>query len=341
VGADLVEDIERCYAQGWTDGLPVVPPYASLVAAMCEAMGWEPAACVGRLEQLDVEVRAEQLAAAAVMAGCKTDYARVLRALSEALFDPRFNLSGVAVTTGGVGVLAIVSGPIVEELGFHHGSNAFGCAARPNATVGRFANLVMRLCGSAGGLLEEFGTIGHPGRLSYLVAEHPRTAWGPYHTQHAVDSAESAVTIVSAEGPNSVNNHYGETGAKILETIADCIRHYGSTNFFYRRGGYVVMIAPEHMSLVSAEFSRAEARDYLYRHAVRETDELVRIGRIPQHPSRPEGVEPGKPRSPVSAPELITFVESGGESGKFSAVVPCWVSNRAVVRVIESESRPR
>jgi len=336
--ADLVEDIEKCYEQGWTDGLPVVPPYGSLVARMCEAMGWDSLTCVGRLEQLEVEVRAEQLAAAAVMAGCKPEYGRVLRALSEALFDPRFNISGVAVTTGGVGVLVIISGPIVDELGFHHGSNAFGCAERPNATIGRFANMVMRFCGNAGGLLEEFGTIGHPGRLSYLIAEHPRTVWGPYHTQYGVDSTESAVTIVSAEGPNSVNNHYGDTGEKILETIADCISHYGSTNFFYRRGGYVVMIAPEHMSLVSAEFSRGEARAYLYQRAVRETDELVRIGRIPKHPRVRKGVVPGKPRSPVNAPELFSFVESGGGSGKFSAVVPCWVSNRPAVRVIESGS---
>jgi hypothetical protein len=29
--------IELCYANGWTDGLPVVPPTAERIAAMLEA----------------------------------------------------------------------------------------------------------------------------------------------------------------------------------------------------------------------------------------------------------------------------------------------------------------
>ena len=31
MGLDVYNDIERCMAGGWSDGLPVIPPYGSLV----------------------------------------------------------------------------------------------------------------------------------------------------------------------------------------------------------------------------------------------------------------------------------------------------------------------
>lgn len=37
----LADDIEVCMERGWTDGLPVVPPYGTLVERMLQAMSWE------------------------------------------------------------------------------------------------------------------------------------------------------------------------------------------------------------------------------------------------------------------------------------------------------------
>src|SRR5262249_33303837 len=151
-------------------------------------------------------------ASLAVMAGCLPAHARVLRPLAELLLAPTFGLRGVATTTGGVGVLVVVSGPVVNELGFHTGANALGTPVRVNAAIGRFARLARHIWGRAGGLLDEFGTMGPPGRLSYLVAEAPGGAWPPFHTQLGFGAGESCVAIMAAEGPNSVNNHYAETG---------------------------------------------------------------------------------------------------------------------------------
>jgi hypothetical protein len=336
----LADDIERCFDDGWTDGLPVVPPYETLVNRMLAALGWSGADVIGEIKELGVEVRAEQVAAAAVMAGCKTDYGPLLRPLAEALLVPEFNLNGLAVTTGGAGVLVVVSGPVVRELGFAHEANALGATARANATVGRFAAMMRHFCGSLGGALQELGTIGHPGRLGFCVAEHPTTVWAPFHTQLGLEPPGSAVTILATEAPISVNNHYGDSGAKILETIADSIAQYGATSHYWRgfgnprRAGCVVVLAPEHMALVAKSFTRGEARRFLFEHSVRPTDELVRLGRIPRDP-RPElRVEPGAPRGPLGLEEQLTFIESGCPGGKFSAVVPCWVGNYTVSRRI-------
>jgi hypothetical protein len=195
-------------------------------------------------------------------------------------------------------------------------------------------------CGRVGGVLEEFGTIGHPGRLSFCVAEQPATVWAPFHTQLGLQPSDSAVTIMASEGPNSVNNHYADSGAKVLETIADSIAHYGSTNFYWRgfghprRSGYLVVLAPEHMTLIAKDFTREAARRFLFERSVRSTDELVRIGRIPRE-TRPEfRVEPGAPRGPLGLEEQLTFVESGCPGGKFSAVIPGWVGNYTISRKV-------
>lgn len=331
------EDIERCFDGGWSDGLPVVPPYARLVDPMVERMGWTPQQVVRSIESLGIDVRAEQLGAAAVMAGCKLAYAPVLRALADALLDPVFNLSGVEVTTGGASTLVIVSGPIVETLGFEHETNALGANARANATVGRFAGMVRYFCGRMGGALEAFGTIGHPGRLSFCIAEHPTTVWPRFHTQLGLANEASAVTVMATEGPTSVNNHYGMTGETILETIADCIGQYGSTNYYWRGGGYLVVLPPEHLSLVARDYTRETARRYLFEHAVRSTDELIRLGRLPPEPMPTAQVVRGTPRVPVVDEAAITFIECGKPGGKFSAVIPGWVANRTTTRQITLE----
>ena len=324
---DLVADIEACFARGYTDGLPVVPPYAELVDDMLGALGWRASEVLAVDGELRLEFRAEQVASIAVMAGCETAYARVLRPLTELLLAPTFNLRGVATTTGGVAVLVIVSGRVVEELGFPTGSNALGAPVRASATIGRFAQLLRHLFGRAGGLLDEFGTIGHPGRLSYCLAEQRDTLWPPFHTQYGLPDDESCVAAMAAEGPNSVNNHYAETGAHILETIASALAHYGTTNYYYQGGGYLVMLAPEHMRLVAAEFTRDAARQFLFEHAVVHTRELARIGRIPRGIDQVRGVDMDVARSPAAHPDQISFIEAGGPAGKFSAIIPGWVAN--------------
>lgn len=328
----LIEDIETCHERGWTDGLPVVPPYRPLVDRMLAsiAVGWDEV--VGELPRQNIDVRGCEIASIAVMAGCDPSYGPILRAIADAILDPAFNLNGVAVTTGGASILVIASGACAERFGLAHGANALGTATRSNATLGRFAALVMRSCAVAAGSTEEFGTIGHPGRLGFCVAEHPSTIWPPYHTQFGLEPGALAITVHSSEGPNSVNNHYAETGEQLLDTIADCVAHAGTTNFYYRLSGQVVVLAPEHMSMIGAAFTRERAREWLLARAVRSTDELTRIGRIPRKPDPRIEVLPGTLRSPIARPEELTFLEAGGTAGKFSAVIPLWVGNHSITR---------
>jgi hypothetical protein len=327
---DVYDDIEKCFDGGWSDGLPVIPPYGSLVDRMLGEMGWKPNEVIGVMKTRDLEIHAEHVAAAAVMAGCKFEYARLLRALSLALVERHLNISGIEVTTGGAAALVVVGGPVVSQLGFEHTTNALGANNRANATVGRFAQMVRYFCGKVGGTLRSHGTMGHPGRLSFCIAEHPETVWPAFHTQFGVPAGASAVSVTATEAPNSVNNHYAESAEQILDTIALCLGHAGTTSYYWQLGHYTVVIGPDHMDVIGAAFSREQARRYIYERAVMQTDELKRLGRIPRTP-RPEAkVEFGKLRSPLAKEENLHFVECGARGGKFSAVIPGWAGGREV-----------
>jgi hypothetical protein len=333
---DVYEDIERCFDGGWSDGLPVIPPYGTLVDKMLDAMGWQAMDIVGEISTQKIRIRAQHMAATAVMAGCRFEYGRLLRALSLALLHPDFNISGVEVTTGGASALVIVGGPIVEELGFEHESNALGANNRANATIGRFAQMVRYFCGRGGGSMHSHGTMGHPGRLSFCITEHPETVWPPFHTQFGIEAGRSAVTVMSTEGPNSVNNHYAADPEGILDTIAETMSHAGFTNWYWHTGASLVVIGPDHMDVIGKSYTREQAKEYLLARAVRPTDKLKRMGRLPNDPLAKSRVVPGSMRSPYDNPGQLRFVECGARGGKFSAVIPGWVGCLEIIsKVIE------
>src|SRR3989442_12565485 len=68
---DAADAIEFCFQQGWTDGLPVVPPTPDRVSAMLEAARLEPPQQVAFITNRAVSVTAEKVAVNAVMAGCQ------------------------------------------------------------------------------------------------------------------------------------------------------------------------------------------------------------------------------------------------------------------------------
>ncbi len=71
-GTDLVE---WYFEQGWTDGLPVVPPTPEKVDAAVAALGGEPDFVECRVPPRYGSLTREVLAINLVMAGCKAEYA--------------------------------------------------------------------------------------------------------------------------------------------------------------------------------------------------------------------------------------------------------------------------
>src|SRR5438876_12454601 len=83
---DLYQD------NGWTDGLPIVPPTEKLVRGFLDAAGLAGAEVVAVEPVRRRRITAEKVAIAAVMAGCRADYLPVVLAVVRAMCAPEFGL---------------------------------------------------------------------------------------------------------------------------------------------------------------------------------------------------------------------------------------------------------
>jgi hypothetical protein len=72
----------------------------------------------------------------------------------------------------------------------------------------------------------------------------------------------------------------------------------------------------------------AACEKFLRSRAVRPTEELIRMGRVPVDFGAELDVRRGAWRTLNRRPERFHFIETGAPGGKFSAVIPYWAGNR-------------
>ncbi len=113
---DIESAVELCYANRWTDGLPVVPPTRGAIERLIGNLGRAPDEILGVVPPRNGVATIEKIAINCVMAGCRPEYAPVVSAALEAMLEERFNLNGVQTTTHACAPLAMVSGPVVKKL---------------------------------------------------------------------------------------------------------------------------------------------------------------------------------------------------------------------------------
>ncbi|MCZ6874365.1 MAG: hypothetical protein O7G88_12685, partial [bacterium] len=137
---EIADDLEtfNAYAleQGWSDGLPLIPPTEARVERMLAQYPQTAAEVVAQLPVENADCTVEKIAINAVMAGCRADYMPVLIAVVQAVADPAFNLTGIQATTNPVAPLIIVNGPIRQQLGINSAYGCFGPGRQANATIG-------------------------------------------------------------------------------------------------------------------------------------------------------------------------------------------------------------
>ena len=334
VVADDANAVEFCHARGWTDGLPVIPPTPDRVRAMLEAARLEARHAVTSIAHRAVTITAEKVAINAVLAGCKPEYMPVVLAAIEGIGDPAWGYHGPGTSTGGAAVLIVVNGPIARDLDINAGDNLFGPGWRANATIGRAVRLVMRnVCGSRPGTLDR-ATLGHPGRLSYVIAENEaESPWVPLHVERGFRPEQSTVTVMAAEAPHQFYNQLSNTAEGILETLCDDMRVSGNV---VGQPPYLVILAGEHTRAMAQDgWTRAQVRQFIFDHTQNSLAHLKRTHRLAGT------VQPGdeaRLRPLVESPEDVLVIAAGGAAGAFSAYIPGWGSKRSS-QVVTKEVR--
>jgi hypothetical protein len=339
--------VEWYFEQGWTDGLPVVPPTRAQVDAVVATLGGGPDILECKVPPRHGSLTREVLAINIVMAGCEPEYAPVVRAAMLALSTKAFNLNGVQATTHMAGPLLVVNGPVAREIGMNGGCNAFGSGNRANATIGRALRLVLLNVGGAWPGDLDKSTLGHPGKYTYCVAENEAASpWAPYHVEKGFSSEDSAVFVLAAEPPHSVTNHVANDPEGILDSIASAMSTIANNNAV-SSGHCAVVIGPEHARTIAAKgWTRHDVRNYLAMHAYNLFSEVSFSGRygkiynrnLPKWYKR----EPDARIPIVPSPDHIHLFVIGGEAGRFSAFIPGWGHmSSPVLRSIETAAQPK
>ncbi len=271
--------VEHLYAQGWSDGLPLVPASEPLVARFLATTGRDPDEVIGRVEQLGREVTVRLAAINSAMAGCQPEYFPVVLAAWDALQLERAARGGGWQSTSGPAPLIVVNGPVRAALGINASGGVFGPGFRANATVARAIGLIVRNAYGIHPQVLEQATQGLPGRFSMCIGENEEESpWEPLCVDGGLPAGCDAVTATLLRTSEYVDNRHTADPEQLLADVADTLSRTGAWIFRHAAAG--VVFCPEHATrLADAGLSKADVRDWLTERCGRSVADLHRVGK--------------------------------------------------------------
>ncbi|MBI3304142.1 MAG: hypothetical protein HYZ72_18925 [Deltaproteobacteria bacterium] len=333
--ADALDANEFYQQNGWTDGLPIVPPTEERVRECLDTAGLAPGDIVGVEPVRQRPMTAEKVAINAVMAGCLPVYMPVVVAALRAMCDADFNLHGSTASTGGSAQFIVVNGPVRTQIGMNATHGVFGNGNRANATIGRAVRLVLiNVLGCIPGQLDR-ATLGHAGKFTFCIAEDEEDSpWLGLAQERGVAAGASGVTVMACEAPRQVMNEWTHDPEEILETFAAEIRHNMLTYSIWP-GNYALVLPKQLRELVvAAGWQKKDIQEYIYRSARVVRRDWARVGK---GNIVARGGGPDQEFTALRSPDDLLVVAAGGPAGGFGAVIPPWLGPRshAMTRVIE------
>jgi hypothetical protein len=354
---DILALQEYFFAQGWTDGLPVVPPVPERVGEFLDQSELRPDDVICIIPTRNRAITAEKVAINCVMAGCRPEYMPVVVAVLQAMAEPQYLFHASITSTGGAAPFVVVNGPIRNELGLNGGVNAFGPGNRANATIGRAVRLILiNVAGARPGILDK-STQGHPGKFSFCIAElEEESPWEPYHVERGFHPSTSTVTVYAGESPHGIQNHESGEPEELLDCLAREIASIGG----FTLGQSALVLSPEHAGVIAKSgWSKQQVKQYLFDNATQSLTDLRRFGKVGgDFPDRYDDPalerrlkEAGRPASEAAhyrnlarrakaedannmkisrgfGPDDILMVVAGGAAGGHSAFIPSWSRER-------------
>ncbi|MGV6875628.1 UGSC family (seleno)protein [Pseudochelatococcus sp. B33] len=264
----FADDQEMFFAQGWTDGLPVVIPTKDKIEAMLATVDRDPAAAIGPIPPGMKMGTIEKIAINAVMAGCKPTYFPVVLAALETALEDAFQLYSIQTATNTTTPLIIVNGPAVSAIGMNAGANVMGQGNRANATIGRALQLVLRNVGGDYPGLTDMSTHGQAGKFTACIAEaEADSPWDPLHVERGFKPGDSTVSLIGASAPQNVFTYGCENGAEIMEHFVGAMTALGHNNILFPSGPMLI-ISPEHAATLARDgYSKDKIRNIIFERA--------------------------------------------------------------------------
>lgn len=347
-GEELLECVERFnamfVAEGWSDGLPLVPPTPRAVGRMLAATPLAPDTVVvrGLYPGLGLAT-VEKIAINGVMAGCHPAHLPVLLAMVRAYEGLGIAGKIQAMSTGPNAPLVLISGPVIRRLGFNNAT----CVAGPgspshvNTVVGRALRLILMNIGQNYPGLMDMDTIGTANKYSFCLAENAdRSPWEPWNVQRGFTADTSTLSIALVYPGPDLYDFTATRAEELVDTLATLTGSYiggaGIGRWLY--GGWqdpvtkrplkernVVLLAPAHAALMAQDgWSRSAAQQALHQKSRipfrRLFSTTVRPAAQALLATRPELSwlldQPETLVSMAEAPDCFEFFVTGGDAGR-------------------------
>ena len=324
--ADSISAVQELYhSNGWTDGLPIVPPTREAVQECLEWVMMPPDQLIGIEPVRGLAITAEKLAINAVMAGCLPMHFPVVVTAWTAMMQEEFLMHGATASTGGCAVLVILNGPIRLEIGASGSFNALANSDRATAVIGRAIRLcLINLLDDRPGVIDR-STLGHPGKFSYCVAEDEEdTTWLPLAEHRGVPKGASSVTVLAAGAPRQLMNEWTTKPEEILETFAAEMRA-NMRHYSIHPGNYALIIPKQlREHLQAGGWTKADIATFIHERARIHRREWADVGKGGVVGDRGDRAYPTR-----GSPDLLSVLAAGGPAGGFGAVIPPWLGNKS------------
>ncbi|MCR9260808.1 MAG: hypothetical protein NXH95_13860 [Pseudomonadaceae bacterium] len=327
------DEIEFMFDQGFSDGLPLVPPTPERVMRMLAGTRRDPQDVLAQMPPNMGDVTVEKVAINAVMAGCKPEYMPVINTIVQAICTDEYNIHGVMATTMGASPVVVVNGPIRERIGMNMQLGALGQGNRANATIGRAVRLIIRNVGGAKPGGTERSTLGNPMKFTMSFPEwEERSPWSPLHVERGFAEEDSVVSVFTmSSGPTLIVDQDSRSGAGLAGTMGLSLESAFNPKAHYATDCLLVVV-PEHVdTFVRDNYSKADIRARIQEVTAKPIGQLMAddISGAGFKPEMVEKMGPGamdKMMPKFRSEDDIHIVVAGSQAGKFSGAFHGWAS---------------
>lgn len=340
--------IEFMFDQGFSDGLPLVPPTPERVLRMLEGTHRSAQDIIAVVPPNMGEATVEKIAINAVMAGCRPDYMPVIIAALEAVCTDAFNIHGVTATTMGAAPVIVVNGPIRDRIGMNKGLGALGSGNRANATIGRALRLIVGNIGGGkpGGV--ERSTLGNPMKYTMCFAENEeRSPWPALHVERGYQKEDSVVTVFAMTGgPVHIVDQESRAPDQVAGSIGMGLEGVFLPKLRNLPVDALLVVCPEHVDTLMSggAYTKERLRARIQEVTERPLSEMV-AGEtsgagIPKAIADRMGPDKLAARVPkFASSDYIHIVVAGSDAGKFSSAFHGWatgeIGSQSVSRKID------
>ena len=192
-----LDEVNLYFSQnGWTDGLPIIPPTQARVEEFLKYTDLVPDDVIASIPPSYRKATPRLVAVNGVMAGCPPEYMPILIAFTKALTDGDFRRT--LASTHAWTPYCWLNGPLARQLELDSAQGEISSIR--NAKIGRFINLAMLNLGGYHIKENRMGTFGY--LMPWCMVEDDAAAialnWRPYHMQQGFQLNDNVLTAASS-----------------------------------------------------------------------------------------------------------------------------------------------